>query len=117
MFLFVAHTLHKLRLFWELMRFHKPIGILLLLWPTYWALWIAAEGIPDRDILLIFTLGVIIMRAAGCVINDIADYKIDKYVRRTQSRPITSRQISIKEASLLFVVLILCALMLVRPIN
>ena len=112
-----TQSAHKLQLFWELMRFHKPIGIFLLLWPTYWALWLAAEGLPDLDILLIFTLGVIVMRAAGCVINDIADRDIDKHVQRTQSRPLTSGQVTLKEAIALFVGLLVCALLLVLLTN
>lgn len=105
------------RPYWELMRFHRPIGILLLLWPTYWALWLAAEGVPDVDVLVIFTLGVIIMRAAGCVINDIADRHIDRHVQRTQSRPITSGKITVQSALILFVGLLICALLLVLLTN
>lgn len=103
--------------YWELMRFHRPIGILLLLWPTYWALWLAAEGVPDLDVFIIFTLGVIVMRAAGCVINDIADRNIDRHVQRTQGRPITSGQITVKSALLLFAGLLLLALLLVLLTN
>jgi 4-hydroxybenzoate polyprenyltransferase len=103
--------------YWELMRFHRPIGILLLLWPTYWALWLAAEGTPSLAILLIFTVGVILMRAAGCVINDVADRNIDKHVERTQSRPITSGKISVKAAMAVFIVLIALAFVLVLFTN
>lgn len=103
--------------YWELMRFHRPIGILLLLWPTYWALWLAAEGMPDLKILVIFTLGVILMRAAGCVINDIADRHIDRHVERTQSRPITSGRISVKSALYVFIALIVLAFGLVLLTN
>jgi 4-hydroxybenzoate polyprenyltransferase len=92
--------------YWELMRFHKPIGILLLLWPTYWALWLAADGVPDTRILFIFTLGVIVMRAAGCIINDIADRHIDGHVKRTVNRPIVSGKISVKAAYYLLVVMV-----------
>lgn len=99
------------------MRFHRPIGILLLLWPTYWALWLAAEGMPDLKILVIFTLGVILMRAAGCVINDIADRHIDRHVERTQSRPITSGRISVKSALYVFIALIVLAFGLVLLTN
>ncbi len=99
------------------MRFHRPIGILLLLWPTYWALWLAAKGTPDWDILLIFTAGVILMRAAGCVINDIADRDIDRHVQRTQTRPITAGVISVKAAALLFVALVSIAFALVLLTN
>lgn len=91
-------SLSTIRPYWELMRFHKPIGILLLLWPTYWALWLAADGVPDLHLLLIFTLGVILMRAAGCVINDIADRHIDGHVKRTTNRPIVSGKVSVKSA-------------------
>lgn len=110
-------SLTQLRPYWELMRFHRPIGILLLLWPTYWALWLAAEGMPDGKILFIFTAGVILMRAAGCVINDIADRHIDRHVQRTQLRPITSGKITVKAASLLFVGLIALAFVLVLFTN
>lgn len=106
-----------LRPYWELMRFHRPIGILLLLWPTYWALWLAAEGTPDISILLIFTLGVIVMRAAGCVINDIADRNIDGHVQRTQSRPIATGKITVKSALIVFFSLIAFALVLVLFTN
>jgi 4-hydroxybenzoate polyprenyltransferase len=114
---FMIPTLSTLQPYWELMRFHRPIGILLLLWPTYWALWLAAEGMPNWDILVIFTLGVILMRAAGCVINDIADRNIDRHVQRTQSRPITAGKVSVKSASLLFIGLIGLAFLLVLLTN
>ena len=103
--------------YWELMRFHRPIGILLVLWPTYWALWLAAEGLPDWHLLLIFTLGVILMRAAGCVINDIADRHIDINVPRTKDRPLATGQITVKQAGITFGVLIACALLLVLLTN
>ena len=73
--------------YWRLMRFDKPIGTLLLLWPTLWALWLAAEGTPSWRVLAIFTAAVIVMRAAGCVINDYADRKVDAHVARTKMRP------------------------------
>jgi 4-hydroxybenzoate polyprenyltransferase len=92
----------------RLMRFDKPIGILLLLWPTWWALWLASCGCPDLVILTIFTLGVITMRSAGCILNDMADRHVDKHVLRTRARPITSGRVSINEAILLLA--ILCAL-------
>lgn len=91
-------SLSSIKPYWELMRFHRPIGILLLLWPTYWALWLAAEGMPNWDILCIFTIGVIAMRAAGCVINDIADRRVDGHVKRTANRPIVSGAVSVKSA-------------------
>ena len=91
-------TISSIKPYWELMRFHKPIGILLLLWPTYWALWLTAGGFPNPQTLFIFTLGVIIMRAAGCIINDIADRHVDGHVKRTEGRPIVSGQVSVKNA-------------------
>jgi len=99
------------------MRFHRPIGILLLLWPTWWALWLAAEGFPDPSILIIFTLGVIVMRAAGCVINDIADRHIDKRVARTQQRPLASGQLTLSQAKKVFITLMAIALLLVLLTN
>ena len=109
--------LSALRPYWELMRFHRPIGILLLLWPTLWSLWIAAEGLPDIDILVVFILGVIVMRAAGCVINDIADRKWDGEVLRTRKRPLVTGAVTLKQAWLLFTVLIVLAFILVLFTN
>ncbi len=103
----------KLLGFIQLMRLDKPIGIYLVLWPTLWALWVAAEGIPRTDILIIFVLGVILMRSAGCVINDYADRDFDGHVSRTKNRPIPSGKVSVKEALILFLVLISCAFVLV----
>jgi len=99
------------------MRLDKPIGSLLLLWPTYWALFLSADGWPNTDLLIIFTLGVIVMRSAGCVINDYADRNIDKHIKRTKTRPLTSGEISPKSALILFGVLILVALILVLQTN
>ena len=101
----------------RLMRLDKPIGILLLLWPTYWALFLSADGWPDFDLLIIFTLGVIVMRTAGCVINDFADRNIDKHIKRTKDRPLTSGEISPNSALVLFTVLVLIALVLVLQTN
>jgi len=101
----------------RLMRLDKPIGILLLLWPTYWALFLSADGWPDFDLLFIFTLGVIVMRSAGCVINDFADRNIDKHIKRTKDRPLTSGEISPNSALVLFAVLVLIALVLVLQTN
>lgn len=101
----------------KLMRFHKPIGILLLLWPTLWALWLASNGKPDIKILIIFILGTIVMRAAGCVINDIADRKFDHQVQRTRDRPLTAGKISVRGAVICFVLLGLLALVLVLQLN
>ena len=105
------------RPYWELMRFHRPVGILLLLWPTWWALWLAAEGFPDWHLLVIFTLGVIIMRAAGCVINDIADRKIDPHVARTRQRPLATGALSVNQAKQTLVVLLAMAFFLVLFTN
>ncbi|MDC3361002.1 4-hydroxybenzoate octaprenyltransferase [Candidatus Thioglobus sp.] len=101
----------------RLMRLDKPIGSLLLLWPTYWALFLSADGWPDLDILFIFTSGVFIMRTAGCVINDFADRKIDKHIVRTQQRPLASGEISSNSALVLFSLLLLIALGLVLQTN
>ncbi|PQQ29728.1 4-hydroxybenzoate octaprenyltransferase [Photorhabdus hindustanensis] len=101
----------------RLMRIDKPIGALLLLWPTFWALWVAGKGIPDMHILLVFTAGVFLMRAAGCVINDFADRKFDGYVERTKARPLPSGSISEKESKILFVVLALISFGLVLTLN
>jgi 4-hydroxybenzoate polyprenyltransferase len=101
----------------RLMRLDKPIGSLLLLWPTYWALFLSADGWPDLDILIIFTLGVFIMRTAGCVINDFADRKIDKHIVRTQQRPLATGEISSNSALVLFGLLLLIALGLVLQTN
>lgn len=101
----------------QLMRLDKPIGTYLLLWPTLWALWLAAEGMPSWDLLLIFIAGVYVMRAAGCVINDFADRKVDGLVRRTQARPLATGAISAKSALVLFFTLCLIAFGLVSLTN
>ena len=103
--------------YFRLMRLNKPIGIYLLLWPTYWALFLSAGGWPDIDLLIIFTFGVIITRSAGCVINDYADRDIDKHIARTRDRPITAGEISPKAALLLFFALGLAAFALVLLTN
>jgi len=103
--------------YFRLMRLNKPIGIYLLLWPTYWALFLSAGGWPDIDLLIIFTFGVIITRSAGCVINDYADREIDKHIARTRDRPITAGEISPKAALLLFIALGLAAFTLVLLTN
>ncbi len=90
----------------ELMRLDRPIGTYLLLWPTLWALWLAAEGVPDIDTLIIFVLGVILMRAAGCVINDYADRDFDGHVERTRERPLATGRISAKQALVAFAVVV-----------
>lgn len=103
--------------YFYLMRLHKPIGILLLLWPTLWGLWLASNGKPAFSIVSIFIVGVILMRSAGCIINDIADRHVDKYVERTKDRPITAGNISVRAALTLFVALLLSAFMLVLFLN
>ncbi len=101
----------------QLMRLDKPIGTLLLLWPTLWALWLAAEGVPDIEVLGIFIAGVILMRAAGCVINDYADRNFDAHVERTRQRPLAQGRIPASHALGLFVVLVLAAFGLVLMTN
>ena len=101
----------------QLMRIDKPIGTLLLLWPTYWALWLANDGIPSWELLLVFSFGVFVMRSAGCVINDFADRKIDGSVKRTASRPLATGKVLAGEALSLFALLILIAFFLVLALN
>ena len=101
----------------RLMRFDRPIGLALLLWPTWWGLWMAAGGVPQIRNLVIFTLGVVIMRAAGCVINDYADRNLDPRVSRTRTRPLATGEISPRQALMLFGVLLLIALGLVLMTN
>src|SRR3970040_1057512 len=101
----------------RLMRLHRPIGIWLLLWPTLWALWIAAEGRPDSQVFLILVLGTIVVRSAGCVINDFADRRIDPHVRRTAGRPLARGEVAPAEALILFAGLMLIALGLVLTLN
>lgn len=101
----------------RLMRFDKPIGIYLLLWPTYWGLWFASNGQPSLKNLIIFTLGVIVMRAAGCVINDYADRHVDGSVDRTKHRPIPAGEIQPTHGLILFLALIVIALFLVLQTN
>ena len=100
-----------------LARLHRPIGILILLWPTLWALWIAGEGKPDPLVMLVFCLGVVLMRSAGCVINDYADRDFDPHVERTKNRPLAAGAVQSKEALAVFVVLSLCAFSLVLLMN
>jgi len=109
--------IERLQKYALLMRLHRPIGILLLLWPTFWGLWITGEGYPDILIVTVFVLGVIIMRSAGCVINDYADRHIDPHVRRTRDRPLAAGQVSEREAVTLFVLLSLIAFALVLLMN
>ena len=107
----------RLTLYLRLMRLDRPIGILLLLWPTLWAIWIASNGRPPLLILFIFVAGTALMRSAGCVINDYADRDIDKHVKRTQQRPITSGQVSPREALWLAAALAVVAFLLILPLN
>ncbi len=100
-----------------LTRLDRPIGILILLWPALWALWIASDGNPNLLVLIVFCLGVILMRSAGCVINDYADREFDPFVERTKLRPIAAGKVEPKEALWLFVVLCLCAFGLVLLLN
>lgn len=100
-----------------LMRLNKPIGILLILWPTLWALWIAGDGSPQLSIVIIFSCGVVLMRSAGCVINDYADRNIDKHVERTKLRPLVTGIVSPKEALIVFAVLSSFAFSLVLSLN
>jgi 4-hydroxybenzoate polyprenyltransferase len=110
-------VLHRLNLYTQLTRLNRPIGIYLLLWQTLWALWFAADGVPAPQVLIIFILGVVCMRSAGCVINDYADRHIDGHVQRTQSRPLATGQLSSREALLLAGVLVVFAAILVLLTN
>lgn len=101
----------------QLMRLDKPIGILLLLWPTLSALWIAAEGLPDITVLVVFILGVILMRSAGCAINDFADREIDGSVWRTQNRPLATGELTARQAIYVFIGMALVAFILVSMLN
>ncbi|MCB5161726.1 4-hydroxybenzoate octaprenyltransferase [Marinomonas algarum] len=94
--------MNKLKNYAELTRFNRPIGSLLLMWPTLWALWLAADGMPQWHLMVIFVLGVFSMRSAGCVINDYADRKVDGHVERTKNRPLPSGRVSEKEALIVF---------------
>lgn len=107
----------RLSAYARLIRLDKPIGILLLLWPTLWGLWLAADGIPDPMILMIFVLGTILMRSAGCAINDFADRRIDPHVSRTRNRPLAAGIITAREALLIAAGLSLCAFLLILPLN
>lgn len=110
-------SVEKAKAYWQLMRMDRPIGTLLLLWPTLWALIIAAEGTPDWYVLLVFVLGVVLMRSAGCVINDFADRKVDGHVKRTQQRPLPSGRVTAKEAIILFLLLGISSFLLVLTMN
>ena len=107
----------KLDLYERLMRLDKPIGILLLLWPTLWALWIAADGQPGWLLTWIFVLGTALMRSAGCIVNDYADREFDRHVERTKDRPLTAGKVSTREALILAVAVTICAGLLILPLN
>lgn len=107
----------KLHAYSQLMRLEKPIGTLLLLWPTLWTLWIAANGVPQLTVLVVFTIGVFLMRSAGCVINDYADRNIDGFVERTKQRPLPSGRVTSREALWLFAALAFISLLLVLTQN
>ncbi len=110
-------ALDRFKQYWLLARFDKPIGILILLWPALWALWVASDGQPDGLVLTVICLGVVLMRAAGCVINDYADRDFDPHVERTKQRPIAAGKVTPKEALIVFVLLCLCAFGLVLLLN
>ena len=109
--------MNKLALYFRLVRADKPIGILLLLWPTLWALWMASGGVPDLQVLAIFVVGTALMRSAGCAINDYADRDFDRHVKRTVDRPLTSGKISGKEAVMVAAVLAIVSFLLILPLN
>ena len=111
------HVTDRIKQYWLLSRFNRPIGILILLWPALWALWVASNGKPDYYVLLVICLGVVLMRAAGCVINDYADREFDPHVERTKQRPIAAGKVTPKEALWLFVILCLVAFGLVLTLN
>ena len=114
---FAPEVVSQLRNYGKLMRVDKPIGIWLLLWPTLWGLWLAGKGNPDQGLFVIFVLGVIVMRSAGCVLNDYVDRKIDPYIERTRTRPIASGAVSPLEALTLFAALSLIAVGLATMLN
>lgn len=109
--------MNKLALYFRLVRAHKPIGILLLLWPTLWALWMASGGHPDPQILAIFIIGTALMRSSGCAINDYADRDFDRHVKRTVDRPLTSGRIKAWEALMVAAVLAIVSFLLILPLN
>jgi 4-hydroxybenzoate polyprenyltransferase len=112
-----AYLSNRLYQYALLMRLHRPIGIYLLLWPTLWAVWLAGNGQPSVFITFIFIAGVVLMRSAGCVINDYADRDFDPHVQRTRDRPLATRRVSTKEALGLFIILCLLAFGLVLQLN
>jgi 4-hydroxybenzoate polyprenyltransferase len=110
-------VLPKLKLYLDLIRWNRPAGWLLLLWPSLAALWVAADGFPGWHLIAVFTLGTILMRSAGCCVNDVADRDFDKHVKRTANRPVTSGRLGVKEALSVGVLLALCAFGLVLTTN
>ena len=111
------HLKERLDLYEKLMRLDKPIGILLLLWPTLWGLWFSALGHPNWMVVWIFVLGTVLMRSAGCVMNDFADRNFDPHVERTKNRPMAAGKVSTREAMVLFAVLVLCAFVMILPLK
>ena len=107
----------RLDLYEKLMRLDKPIGILLMLWPTLWALWLASWGMPDKIVVWIFILGAILMRSAGCIVNDLADRNFDPHVERTRERPLAAGKVSVSEALWLLFALLVCAFLLILPLR
>ncbi|UCG73690.1 MAG: 4-hydroxybenzoate octaprenyltransferase [Chromatiales bacterium] len=114
---FATELRRQFGLYARLMRLDRPIGTWLLLWPTLWALWIAGDGRPDPQIFVVFVLGVIVMRSAGCVINDFADRKLDPHVERTRNRPLATGEVAPAEALVLFLALGLLAIALLLTLN
>ncbi len=115
--IFLMNLSERLHLYIQLTRLNRPIGILLLLWPTLWAVWISANGHPSWLVVFIFVLGTTLMRSAGCVINDYADRHIDKHVKRTKERPLTSGKVSERETVWLAVALAFVSFLLILPLN
>jgi 4-hydroxybenzoate polyprenyltransferase len=113
----MERVIDRAKQYWLLARFDRPIGILILLWPALWALWVASNGQPDTLVLKVICAGVILMRAAGCVINDYADRDFDPHVERTKQRPIAAGKVTPKEALIFFIVLTLIAFALVLLLN
>ncbi|MDP3009740.1 MAG: 4-hydroxybenzoate octaprenyltransferase [Methylococcales bacterium] len=113
----MERVIDRAKQYWLLARFDRPIGILILLWPALWALWVASNGQPDTLVLTVICAGVILMRAAGCVINDYADRDFDPHVERTKQRPIAAGKVTPKEALIFFIVLTLIAFSLVLLLN
>ncbi len=110
-------SIARLRAYWRLMRLHRPIGSLLLLWPTLWALWLARQGHPEPILVAVFVVGVVLMRSAGCVINDYADRDFDGHVWRTKDRPLATGEVSPREALSLFAILCVLAASLAFWLN